>query len=301
MSLTFTNASLITAIKTPFKENGKIDLEAYDALVTRQIKYGVEGIIVGGTTGEGHLLSWEEHIMLIAYSVNNFKDKLLIVGNTGSNNTKEAINATEQGFSVGMHVALQINPYYGKTSTQGLINHFNRVLEIGPGLIYNVPTRTAQDVMPDIIKRIAEKENFIGVKECQGNERIKSYEDIGIPCWSGVDQECGDARHKSGGHGVISVAANFYPQAFREIMDDPNSNKIQLLSEFHDLLYAEPNPIGLNTLLAMSGLARPVFRMPYAPLSKEQRQKLFDIVADLGLVETPENMQVLNDEDFTLV
>ena len=145
-------ASLMTAIKTPYTEKGEVCLKTYDFLIAQQISAGVEGIIVGGTTGEGHLLSWEEHLMLIAHCVNNFGDKLIIVGNTGSNNTREAIKATENGFAMGMDAALQINPYYGRTSIKGVSEHFKHVLDIGPALIYNVPGRTGQDVTPEIIE-----------------------------------------------------------------------------------------------------------------------------------------------------
>lgn len=104
--------------------NGKFDLKSYDKLVDLQIANGVEGVIVGGTTGEGHLMSWDEHIMLIAHTVNKYGDRIKVIGNTGSNSTGEALHATEQGFAVGMHAALQINPYYGKTSMAGLRAHF---------------------------------------------------------------------------------------------------------------------------------------------------------------------------------
>jgi 4-hydroxy-tetrahydrodipicolinate synthase len=122
--------------------NGKFDLQSYDAHVESQIAHGVEGLIVGGTTGEGQLMSWDEHIMLIAHTVNFFGDRIKIIGNTGSNSTREALHATEQGFVVGMHAALQINPYYGKTSHAGLREHFSCVLSEGPAIIYNVPGRT---------------------------------------------------------------------------------------------------------------------------------------------------------------
>ena len=89
--------------------------------------------------GEGQLMSWDEHVMLIAHTVHEFGDQLHVIGNTGSNSTREALHATEQGFAVGMHAALQINPYYGKTSLDGLMSHFTALLNEGPAIIYNVP------------------------------------------------------------------------------------------------------------------------------------------------------------------
>ena len=136
--------SLITAIKTPYLSNGRIDLDSYDALVAAQLSSGVDGLVIGGTTGEGQLMSWDEHVMLIAHTVNAFGGSrhggrgggedgrgLLVVGNTGSNATREALHATEQGFAVGMDCSLQINPYYGKTSAAGLLKHFGAALSEG--------------------------------------------------------------------------------------------------------------------------------------------------------------------------
>ncbi len=266
-------ASLITAIKTPYLANGEIDLAKYDELVEIQIAAGVDGIVVGGTTGEGQLMNWEEHLMLIAHSANKFGDKLLIVGNTGSNNTREAIKATKYGFASGMHASLQINPYYGRTSIAGVKEHFKRVLDIGPAFIYNVAGRTGQDLTPDIIEPLAQHEHFIGVKECGGNERIAHYERQGIACWSGNDDEAHDARHTHKAHGVISVTSNLIPGLFRQLMDSKNDALNNSLQPLMNWLFCEPNPIAINTAMIMTGAVKPVFRMPYVPLSDEQQQQ----------------------------
>ena len=266
-------ASLITAIKTPYLANGEIDLAKYDELVEIQIAAGVDGIVVGGTPGEGQLMNWEEHLMLIAHSANKFGDKLLIVGNTGSNNTREAIKATKYGFASGMHASLQINPYYGRTSIAGVKEHFKRVLDIGPAFIYNVAGRTGQDLTPDIIEPLAQHEHFIGVKECGGNERIAHYEQQGIACWSGNDDEAHDARHIHKAHGVISVTSNLIPGLFRQLMDSKNDALNNSLQPLMNWLFCEPNPIAINTAMIMTGAVNPVFRMPYVPLSDEQQQQ----------------------------
>ena len=266
-------ASLITAIKTPYLTSGEIDLPTYDFLVEQQIAAGVDGIIVGGTTGEGQLMNWEEHLMLIAHSVNKYSDKLIIVGNTGSNNTREAIKATEYGFASGMDAALQINPYYGRTSIAGVKEHFKRVLAIGPAFIYNVAGRTGQDLTPDIIEPLAKHENFIGVKECGGNERINHYEQQGIACWSGNDDEAHEARHTYKSHGVISVTSNLIPGLFRELMDQPNPALNESLQPLMNWLFCEPNPIAINTALMMTGAVKPVFRLPYVPLNTQQQEQ----------------------------
>ncbi|CAA6661268.1 unnamed protein product [Spirodela intermedia] len=224
---------LITAVKTPYLPDGRFDLEAFDSLMHMQILNGAEGIIVGGTTGEGHLMSWDEHIMLIGHCVNCFGMSIKVIGNTGSNSTREAIHASEQGFAVGMHAALHINPYYGKTSLQGLISHFEAVLSMGPTIIYNVPSRTGQDIPPSVIEAISQNSNMAGVKEC------------GIVVWSGNDDQCHDARWAFGATGVISVVSNLVPGLIRELMfqgKNPslNGNLMPLI----EWLFREPNPIG---------------------------------------------------------
>ncbi|MCQ8889875.1 4-hydroxy-tetrahydrodipicolinate synthase [Pseudoalteromonas carrageenovora] len=276
-------ASLITAIKTPYLANGEIDLAKYDELVEIQIAAGVDGIVVGGTTGEGQLMNWEEHLMLIAHSANKYGNKLLIVGNTGSNNTREAIKATKYGFASGMHAALQINPYYGRTSIAGVNEHFKRVLDIGPAFIYNVAGRTGQDLTPDIIEPLAQHPNLIGIKECGGNERIAHYEQQGIACWSGNDDEAHDARHVHKAHGVISVTSNLIPGLFRQLMDTKNDALNASLQPLMNWLFCEPNPIAINTAMMMTGAVNLVFRLPYLPLSDEQQAQGEILINELNV------------------
>ncbi|XP_055825944.1 4-hydroxy-tetrahydrodipicolinate synthase, chloroplastic-like isoform X2 [Solanum dulcamara] len=295
---------LITAIKTPYLPDGRFDLEAYDALVNLQIENGVEGVIVGGTTGEGQLMTWDEHIMLIGHTINCFGGSIKVIGNTGSNSTSEAIHATEQGFAVGMHAALHINPYYGKTSIEGLISHFNSVLPMGPTIIYNVPSRTGQDIPPRVIQTLAKSPNLAGVKECVGNDRVEQYTSNGLVVWSGNDDECHDSRWYHGATGVISVTGNLVPGLMRELMfggKNPVLNsKLMPLVEW---LFHEPNPIALNTALAQLGIVRPVFRLPYVPLTKAKREAFVKIVGEIGRENFigEKDVHVLDDNDFFLV
>ncbi|KAL8143265.1 hypothetical protein V2J09_016297 [Rumex salicifolius] len=295
---------LITAIKTPYLPDGRFDLEAYDALVNMQIDSGVDSIIVGGTTGEGQLMSWDEHIMLIAHTVNCFGGSIKVIGNTGSNSTREAIHATEQGFGVGMHAALHINPYYGKTSMDGLVSHFQSVLSMGPTIIYNVPSRTGQDIPPHVVRVLAENPNMAGVKECVGNDRIKQYTDNGIVVWSGNDDECHDARWGFGATGVISVTSNLIPGLMRQLMfEGKNPSLNEKIMPLVDWLFEEPNPIGLNTALAQLGVIRPVFRLPYVPLPLAKRVEFVNLVKKIGREHFigDQDVQVLDDDQFTLL
>lgn len=293
--------SLITAIKTPFDAKGNIDISRYDKLIERQIKFGVDGLVVCGTTGEGHLLDWEQHLMLIAHTVNKYADKLLVIGNTGSNNTREAVKATEYGFSSGMHASLQINPYYGKTTQQGVLKHIESTLDLGPVFVYNVPSRTGQDIEPETIREISKHKNFVGVKECAGTDRIKLYESEGIACWSGNDDESFDSRHNAESHGVISVASNLFPGLMRKLMDEKDAKLNQSLQNLIQWLFCEPNPIALNTALAMLGAIQPVFRLPYLPLDKDKQEMGFSLLQELDRQQLPGNKLELLDDEISVV
>ncbi|RCV21714.1 hypothetical protein SEVIR_4G126700v4 [Setaria viridis] len=296
-----TSLRLITAVKTPYLPDGRFDLEAYDYLINMQIEGGAEGVIVGGTAGEGHLMSWDEHIMLIGHTVNCFSTRIKVIGNTGSNSTREAVHATEQGFAVGMHAALHINPYYGKTSTEGMKAHFKAVLPMGPTIIYNVPSRTGQDILPPVIEDLWGHPNMAGVKECVGHERVKCYTNKGISVWSGNDDECHDSRWKYGATGVMSVTSNLVPGLMRSLMyEGENATLNEKLLPLIKWLFCEPNPIPLDTALAQLGVARPVLRLPYKALALEKRVEFVRIIEAIGREHFIGNREarVLDDDDF---
>ena len=249
-------------------------------------------------------MSWDEHIMLIAHTVNRFGDRLAVVGNTGSNATREAVHATEQGFAVGMHAALQINPYYGKTSEDGLMRHFESVLDLGPAILYNVPARTSQDMRPELVGRLAGHENLLGVKECEGNERIARYASMGISAWSGNDDECHSSRYDAGATGVISVTSNVLPGLFRSLMFDGENEQLnEELQPLISWIFQEPNPIGINTLMAMLGVCEPVFRLPYVPLRAEERERGMELLCRIGLHHCPGQgtLRALYDDEFETI
>ncbi|TKY63761.1 4-hydroxy-tetrahydrodipicolinate synthase [Spatholobus suberectus] len=295
---------LITAVKTPYLPDGQFDLDAYDNLVNMQIANGVEGILVAGTTGEGQLMTWDEQIMLIAHTVNCFGDQVKVVGNAGSNCTSEAIKATERGFAVGMNAALHINPYYGKTSLDGLVAHYNSVLSIGPIIIYNIPTRTNQDIPPSVVQTLAQNPNLVGIKECVGTERIKQYTDQGIVVWTGIDKISHDARWGCGAVGVQSVAGNLIPGLMRELMfEGKNPTLNSKLIPLFDWLSQAPVPIALNTALAQLGIIKPVFRLPHVPLPVEKRVEFVILVKEMGRHHFvgQKDVEVLDDDDFIVV
>lgn len=258
---------------------------------------------MGGTTGEGQLMSWDEHIMLIAHTVHAFGKQIKVIGNTGSNSTREALHATEQGFNVGMHASLQINPYYGKTSHEGLMKHFERVLDVGPAMLYNVPPRTAQDIPTHMVESLSQHRNFVGIKECAGNERVEYYTSKNISCWSGNDDQAHDARHHAGAVGVVSVASNIIPGVYSKLMGDKTQPDLNAkIQDFVTWLFAEPNPIGVNTCLTMAGMVKPVFRLPYTPYGREMQQRGLELMQDLGEeVLGLDQLRIVEDGEFTIL
>jgi len=289
--------------QTPYRaSDGKFDLPAYDALLAHQVACGVEGVIVGGTTGEGQLMSWDEHVMLIAHTVTSFGDKLAVVGNTGSNSTREALHATEQGFAVGMHAALQINPYYGKSSQAGVLTHLTALLDEGPAIVYNVPGRTGQDISDEVVAALAAHPSFLGMKECTGNARIAAHGGRGTLCWSGNDDEAHDARHDAGAVGVISVTSNLLPGLMARLMATRDPELAASLQPLMAWLFCEPNPIPLNTALAMCGLVQPVFRLPYVPLDRATREAGVPLLRAVQQhIPGCKDIRVMEDDEFKLI
>lgn len=161
--------------------------------------------------------------------------------------------------------------------------HIEAGLKFGPAIIYNVPGRTGQDIVPEVIFELAKHENFCGVKECMGNERIKLLSDKGIKCWSGNDDQCHDGRHKFGGQGVISVTSNVVPGLFKKLMTEQDDALNAKLGPLYKWLFDEPNPIGVNTMMMMLANCEPVFRLPYTHREADKRKEAVEIVKSIGI------------------
>ena len=152
------------------------------------------------------------------------------------------------------------------------------------------------------MKEIAKHANFVGVKECAGNERIQHYESQGIACWSGNDDQAFEARHEYGAHGVISVAGNLLPKAMRKLMDDPKADQLNdSLQNMFNWLFGAPNPIPLNTILSMAGLCGANFRLPYVPYNKEKRKEGLSLLKLLKDESISDRIKLLKDNDFSLI
>lgn len=171
-------------------------------------------------------------------------------------------------------------------------------------MLYNVPGRTGQDIPDAVVLALKDHPNFLGVKECTGNARIAAYAAAGVPCWTGNDDEAHAARHDARAAGAVSVASNLAPAAFGALMDARDDGAAAALAPLIDWLFCEPNPIAVNTALAMCGLCAPVFRLPYVPLSREQRVQgvaLLKAAAPYLTGVDPDRVRALEDDEFKLV
>jgi len=282
----------MVAVVTPFK-NGQLDENGLRQLIEFQIANGTRGIIPCGTTGESPTLSHEEHERVVAITVEQVDKRIPVIAGTGSNNTAEAIRFTKHARKVGADGALMISPYYNKPTQEGLYQHYRKVAESVdiPIIVYNIPGRTAVNIEPDTMARLARIDNIIGVKEATGS--MKQIMDIIARCGEDFVILSGEDYITFplmcvGGKGVISVTSNIVPADMAKMCDLSLAGKwdesrvlcYRLLPLCHALFY-ETNPAPVKAALAMMGkIDSPEVRLPLVPMSEANREKLRrDLVA----------------------
>ena len=282
----------MVAVVTPFK-NGQLDENGLRQLIEFQIANGTRGIIPCGTTGESPTLSHEEHERVVAITVEQVDKRIPVIAGTGSNNTAEAIRFTKHARKVGADGALMISPYYNKPTQEGLYQHYRKVAESVdiPIIVYNIPGRTAVNIEPDTMARLALIDNIVGVKEATGS--MKQIMDIIARCGEDFVVLSGEDYITFplmcvGGKGVISVTSNIVPADMAKMCDLGLAGKwdearvlcYRLLPLCHALFY-ETNPAPVKAALAMMGkIDSPEVRLPLVPMSEANREKLRrDLVA----------------------
>jgi 4-hydroxy-tetrahydrodipicolinate synthase len=285
----------IVAIVTPFK-NGEIDEESLRELVEFQIENGTDGIVPCGTTGEASTLDYEEHDRVIEIVVHQAKKRVPIIAGTGSNSTKEAIEITEHAKRVGADGALLVTPYYNKPSQEGLYRHYKTVAEAValPQILYNVPGRTAVNMLPETVARLADIPNIVGIKEATGS--LQQASEIIALCGDRIDVLSGDdfttfPMMACGGAGVISVTANIMPKEVAAMIDFFNAGQIEEARQLHlkllkisNAMFIETNPVPVKTALGLMGKCSDNVRLPLAPMSEANTAKLAGIMKEFGLI-----------------
>ncbi len=285
----------IVAIVTPFK-NGEIDEESLRELVEFQIENGTDGIVPCGTTGEASTLDYEEHDRVIEIVVHQAKKRVPIIAGTGSNSTKEAIEITEHAKRVGADGALLVTPYYNKPSQEGLYRHYKTVAEAValPQILYNVPGRTAVNMLPETVARLADIPNIVGIKEATGS--LQQASEIIALCGDRIDVLSGDdfttfPMMACGGAGVISVTANIMPKEVAAMIDFFNAGDLEAARRLHlkllkisNAMFIETNPVPVKTALGLMGKCSDNVRLPLAPMSEANTAKLAGIMKEFGLI-----------------
>ena len=288
----------IVAIVTPFKNN-KVDEKKLRDLVEFHIKSGTSGIVPCGTTGESATLSFEEHDRVIEISIEQAKKRIQIIAGTGSNSTEEAVMLTKHAAKVGADASLQVSPYYNKPTQKGLYEHFKAISECAniPMMLYNIAGRTAVNIEPETIARLARDcKNIIAVKEASGSidqmSRIKQLCPVNFELLAG-DDALTLAVLSIGGTGVVSVVANIAPfdvaQMVAEFENGNLENARKLHYELMPLIKAvviEAIPIPVKTAMGLMKMCEPDLRLPMCEMYPENLEKLKKALREYGLLRT---------------
>jgi 4-hydroxy-tetrahydrodipicolinate synthase len=270
----------ITALTTPFAESGVIDLSAWRAQLDAQVNAGSSGVVVAGSTGEAVNLSDEEFCQLIELASIRMGSKAVLLAGTGLSSTSKTIRQNKLAKRTGAKAALVVTPPYVRPTQAGLVAHYLAVAEASeiPIVLYNVPSRTGCDLLPETVAKLCTHENIIGLKEAVADEsRWNALYPLATPNFallSGDDQTF--VRSMIGGaHGVISVASNAVPACFaricRYLLEYNNDQAIALdakLQELYAFLNVEPNPVPIKAIMHLMGFGH-CLRLPLLPLSDD--------------------------------
>ena len=277
-----------TALITPFKDD-KIDYAALEGLIERQIAAGIDALVIGGTTAEAATLSDVERYELFKASRDMVGGRCRVIYGTGTNDTRVAVRHTEFASMLGCDGVLVVTPYYNKGTDEGVVRHYERIAEASdvPVLLYNVPSRTGVNLSIDTLKRLAENERIVGIKEASDSlERYVAISRIeGLALYSGNDSQIYPVL-SLGGLGVISVVSNLYPEETMEICKQYFSNNRdnslvlqQRLLPVIGALFLETNPAPVKYALAKRGLCTDEMRLPMYPPSEVTKRKI-DAILD---------------------
>jgi len=289
---------VITALVTPLRGDA-VDEEALRRLVDEQIAGGVDGLVPVGTTGESPTLTNEEHLRVIQLVVEAAKKRVPVIAGTGSNSTRETIEMSIAAKKVGADGLLLVTPYYNRPGQEHLYRHFKAVVEAAPlpSVLYNVPGRTACDLLPETIARLAELPQVVGVKEATGSvlrasQILSTLARTGreVAVLSG-DDATAFPLFAVGARGVISVVSNVAPKQMSAMWDAAAAGDWNKARELHykllplgEGLFVEANPIPVKTALSMMGRIADEIRPPLYPLAPQYRDKLQAQLKELGLL-----------------
>ncbi len=286
----------ITAIVTPFKE-GRLDEAAYRELIEFQIQGGIHGIVPCGTTGESPTLSHAEHKRVVEICIDQVKKRVPVVAGSGSNNTAEAVELTKHAQAAGADFALMITPYYNKPTQEGLYQHYKTIatqVKI-PIVVYNVPSRTSLNLLPETMARLMGLPNIVGIKEATGD--LKQCAKILELCGDKIIMLSGDdftvlPLLAIGGHGVISVTSNVTPGDMAGMCNAFFAGDLAGARKLHykmwplmEAMFYETNPAPAKTALKLMGKITGEVRQPLWAMSPANEDKLRQVMQGYGLIK----------------
>ena len=285
----------LVALVTPMTPDGAVDYAGLQKLVDWHVAQGSDGIVSVGTTGESATIDEDEHCEVIRRTVEFAAGRVPVVAGTGANATSEAIRLTRCAKEVGADACLLVTPYYNKPTQEGLFRHHKAIAEAVdiPQILYNVPGRTAVDMLPDTVIRLADVPNIVGVKEATGDlarvQAIRSGTGNGFALYSGDDATSRDFL-LLGGDGVISVTANVVPGAMHRMCEAALSGDATKAAEIdgalaglHKALFVESNPIPVKWALAAMGMIPQGIRLPLTWVSRDAEAPVRDAMKQAGL------------------
>ena len=287
----------LVALVTPMTANGDVDYAALEALVEWHVESGTDGIVAVGTTGESATLDFDDHIEVVKKVVEYAKGRIKVIAGAGGNATDEAIFLTKSFQDIGVDACLSVTPYYNKPTQEGLYQHFKAIAESCsvPTILYNVPGRTAVDMLPETVIRLAKLSNIIGIKEATGDlSRVKAIldnVDSDFLLFSG-DDGTGLEFMKLGGHGVISVTNNVAPKEVADMCRAVREGRVAEaeaidadLQTVHSAMFVESNPIPVKwALWRMDRIASPVLRLPLTTLTDQHHAQVEAALEKAGLL-----------------
>tara|TARA_B100001057_G_scaffold239976_1_gene240312 strand:+ start:76310 stop:77203 length:894 start_codon:yes stop_codon:yes gene_type:complete len=289
----------IVALITPMSDDHSIDFLSLEKLIEWHIKQGTNAIVSVGTTGESSTLTVEEHLKVIDFTVHKANGRIPVIAGSGSNSTSQAIETTTEAKNIGADYSLLVSPYYNKPSQKGLIAHYTKIADSCdlPQILYNVPSRTSCDILPQTVKFLSDHENIIGIKEAVSDKNriddlitISKNSKKDFLIFSGDDHTFFDLI-AAGGHGVISVAANILPKDISnicknlEIGNFEKAKKINSkLSSIYDLLFIESNPVPVKWMLHKMNFIEDAIRMPLISIDEKYRETISREMLKLNLL-----------------
>ena len=287
---------ILTAMVTPFKENGVVDYELAIKLSNHLCENGSDGIVLCGTTGESPTLSWaEQHNLFVAVKGSLNSRSKVIVG-TGSNCTSEAVEATKKAYEFGADGALVVVPYYNKPPQEGLYNHFSSIATEAsdlPLMLYNIPGRTGCNLLPTTVNKLMDFPNILSIKAASG--RIEEVTELRSACGSNLSVYSGDdslllPMLSVGAVGVVSVASHIAGLQLKMMIESFHKGEVSIALDIHErlqplfkALFETTNPIPIKAALELKGWQVGSPRNPLTPLIKEKKENLFQVIQNLSL------------------